>query len=64
LKFDVVPSTFSEDLDKSTFSHPSEYVNETAYRKALEVADKVRSQGKFDLLISADTIVVRKRVTL
>ena len=41
LKFDVQPSRFAEDLDKSAFSHPSEYVLENAKQKALEVARRV-----------------------
>ena len=44
LKFEVVPSTFEEDLDKSSFSHPCDYVKETAKRKTLEVAERLSSQ--------------------
>lgn len=46
LKFDVIPSNFEENLDKSAFQHPYEYVLENSRQKALEVADrtnKVRS---------------------
>lgn len=46
LKFDVIPSNFEENLDKSAFKHPYEYVLENSRQKALEVADrtnKVRS---------------------
>ena len=42
LKFDVIPSTFEEDLDKSHFEHPYQYVIQTAKTKALEVAKKLR----------------------
>ncbi|KAF9373402.1 hypothetical protein CPB97_000574, partial [Podila verticillata] len=36
LNYTIVPSTFPETLDKSLFSHPSEYVKENALQKALE----------------------------
>lgn len=39
LKFEVVPSTFEENIDKSL--HPVEYVRETAKQKALEVARRL-----------------------
>lgn len=41
LKFDVIPSTFEETLDKSAFKHPYEYVLENSKQKALEVAGRV-----------------------
>jgi MAF protein len=60
LKFEVIPSTFAENLDKSQFSHPSQYVAETAHRKALDVHETIVQQRheKYNILISADTIVV------
>ncbi|KAI0217810.1 putative bifunctional dTTP/UTP pyrophosphatase/methyltransferase protein [Lamellibrachia satsuma] len=58
LKFEVVPSTFEEDLDKGSFSHPYDYVKETAKQKALEVAKRLSSEQRCpDLLIGADTVV-------
>ena len=39
----MVPSTFEEDLDKSSFSHPYEYVMENAKQKTLEVAKRLSS---------------------
>ncbi|KAK2184778.1 hypothetical protein NP493_253g03070 [Ridgeia piscesae] len=58
LKFEVVPSTFEEDLDKSSFSHPYEYVMENAKQKTLEVAKRLSSDQRCpDLLIGADTVV-------
>lgn len=41
LKFDVIPSTFEETLDKSAFKHPYEYVLENSKQKALEVAGRI-----------------------
>ena len=43
LHFEVVPSTFEENLDKSKFKHPYEYVLETAKGKALEVAERLKN---------------------
>lgn len=64
LKFEVVTSTFEENLDKSSFSHPCEYVKENAKQKAIEVWKRL-SQRSYndnqvkcpDLVIGADTIV-------
>ena len=41
LKFIVVPSVFEENLDKSQFSHPKDYVLENAKQKALEVTNRM-----------------------
>ncbi|RUS18007.1 hypothetical protein BC937DRAFT_89249 [Endogone sp. FLAS-F59071] len=41
LDFTVIPSTFPETLDKSTFAHPRDYVSETALRKGLEVFERL-----------------------
>jgi len=37
LKCTVMPSSFEENLDKDSFSHPCEYVKENAKQKALDV---------------------------
>ncbi|KAG2186556.1 hypothetical protein INT44_002780, partial [Umbelopsis vinacea] len=42
LDFDVVPSLFPENLDKSTFRQPSGYVSETSKGKALEVYQRLK----------------------
>lgn len=42
IQYTVVPSTFPETLDKSLFSHPSEYVKENALQKALEVYERLK----------------------
>ncbi|KAG0208869.1 hypothetical protein BGX28_000268 [Mortierella sp. GBA30] len=58
IKYSVVPSTFPETLDKSLFSHPSEYVKENALQKALEVYERMKASGNTpDLVIGADTVV-------
>ncbi|KAK6172583.1 hypothetical protein SNE40_016210 [Patella caerulea] len=58
LKFEVIPSTFEENLDKSQFSHPSEYVKETARLKTLEVAKRLKNDERVpDLIVGADTVV-------
>ena len=61
LKLDarVVPSTFPEDLDKSKFT-PVSYVVENAKQKALEVYNRLVSQGEAapPLVVGADTVVV------
>ena len=57
LKFRVMPSTFSENLDKSAFAEASAYPVETAYRKTMEVAGRCGNEA--DVVIGADTVVVR-----
>jgi hypothetical protein len=42
LKFTSIPSLFEENLEKSSFSGPSEYAKETARQKALEVYHRVK----------------------
>merc|ERR1712154_517011 len=57
LKFDVVPSTFEENLDKSKYQ-PHEYVVETARHKTAEVAARLAlTEPLPDLIIGADTVV-------
>ncbi|XP_041463028.1 probable bifunctional dTTP/UTP pyrophosphatase/methyltransferase protein [Lytechinus variegatus] len=56
LTFEVIPSTFEENLDKSLFT-PEEYVQETAKGKALEVAERLKGPSMPDLIIGADTVV-------
>ena len=57
--FEVIPSKFDENLDKKTFSHPCEYVKETAKQKAIEVWNRMSNnkEKKPDLVIGADTVV-------
>ncbi|XP_063970629.1 probable bifunctional dTTP/UTP pyrophosphatase/methyltransferase protein [Lytechinus pictus] len=56
LNFEVIPSTFEENLDKSLYT-PEEYVQETAKGKALEVAERLKGPSMPDLIIGADTVV-------
>lgn len=57
--FDVVPPDFEEkDLCKSSFSHPIEYVKESAKQKAISVWHKLAKETKTaDLVIGCDTVV-------
>ncbi|KAK7496533.1 hypothetical protein BaRGS_00012185 [Batillaria attramentaria] len=59
LKFEVIPSTFEEKLDKSKFPSPVEYVLETASQKTLQVAEMLKTKSSLvpDLVIGADTVV-------
>jgi MAF protein len=54
LKFTVMESQFDENLDKTKFKNPADYVMETAKQKAIHVSSKNDS----DIVIGADTIVV------
>ncbi|XP_065058753.1 probable bifunctional dTTP/UTP pyrophosphatase/methyltransferase protein [Rhopilema esculentum] len=59
LKMEIVPSTFEENLDKSQFAHPSDYVKENSKQKAIEVFNRLNSGTKCpDLVVGADTVVV------
>ncbi|XP_078325220.1 putative bifunctional dTTP/UTP pyrophosphatase/methyltransferase protein isoform X3 [Crassostrea virginica] len=58
LKFDTAKSNFEENLDKSSFSSPSDYVRETAKQKTLEVVQRLFSiEESPELIIGADTVV-------
>lgn len=68
LSFTKVPSTFPEDLDKSTFDTPADYVIENARRKAMEVYNRLTAEGGLagsgldglpDVVIGSDTVVVK-----
>lgn len=45
LNVEVVPSNFDENLHKSAFDCPSDYVKETALQKALSVAQMLRNEA-------------------
>jgi malonyl CoA-acyl carrier protein transacylase len=49
LKFKVVPSKFEENLDKTQFNHPKDYVLENAKQKALEVAKRMSQENKVSI---------------
>ena len=41
--FQVMPSTFSENLDKSHFATPHDYARENARLKAVEVSSRLKA---------------------
>ena len=58
MKFDVVKSTFEENLDKSLFEHPYQYAIATARGKTIEVCQSLlQNENAPDLIIGADTVV-------
>lgn len=65
LKYDIVPSTFAEDLPKDQYKdRPYEYAIDTATEKAMDVYQRLAEQSLEeppDLVIGADTIVVNTK---
>nr|XP_021198237.2 dTTP/UTP pyrophosphatase isoform X2 [Helicoverpa armigera] len=58
LKVTLCPSLFEENLDPKSFNSFSEFVEETALQKVLEVEKRLLSEGKRpDVVIGADTMV-------
>lgn len=58
LNFTVVPSEFEENLDPSSFSHPSDFVIATAREKTDEVVKRLGcSDAQPDFVIGADTCI-------
>ncbi|KAF7488164.1 putative bifunctional dTTP/UTP pyrophosphatase/methyltransferase protein [Sarcoptes scabiei] len=56
--FEIVKPEFDENLDKSSFSHPCEYVKENAKQKALSVWKRLALDKRpADLVIGCDTVV-------
>lgn len=54
----MCPSLFEENLDPRSYNNFSEFVEETALQKVLEVDDRLKNQGhKPDVVIGADTMV-------
>ncbi|KAJ2885281.1 hypothetical protein H4R27_001520 [Coemansia aciculifera] len=59
LSYEVIPSNFAEDLDKSKFASAADYVISNAVIKAQEVYQRIKDQSdKPVLVIGADTVVV------
>ena len=56
LDFDVKPSEYDEPHNQTDFSY--QFVENLAYNKALDVAQKLNKNNKENLVIGADTIVV------
>ncbi|CAG4981859.1 unnamed protein product [Parnassius apollo] len=58
LKVSLCPSLFEENLDPKSYNSFSEFVEDTALQKVLEVDDRLKKQGhKPDVVIGADTMV-------
>lgn len=58
IKVTTCPSLFEEDLDPKSFNSFSEFVEETALQKVLEVESRLRKNGDApDIVIGADTMV-------
>ncbi|KAJ2843847.1 hypothetical protein IWW36_005402 [Coemansia brasiliensis] len=65
IDFQVHPSEFAEDLDKAQFAAASDYVVETAARKARDVYRRVKSKSVKPLfVIGSDTVVVNSYGTI
>ena len=47
----VLPSTFEENLEKTQFSEPWQYVVETSRGKASEVAQRIKVSGSLRVAI-------------
>lgn len=62
LKVRLCPSLFEENLDPKSFRSFSEFVEETAFQKALEVENRLKREGEqVDVVIAADTMVTLDR---
>ncbi|KAJ2953958.1 hypothetical protein O0L34_g1595 [Tuta absoluta] len=62
LKVKLCPSLFEEDLNPKDYSDFSEFVEETALQKVLEVETRLKSEGHTpDVVIGADTMVTLGR---
>ncbi|XP_014251647.1 N-acetylserotonin O-methyltransferase-like protein isoform X2 [Cimex lectularius] len=58
LRFEIMPSLFPENLDPKNYPNLAEYAVETAYRKVLDVADRMKEDlNQPDIIIGADTVV-------
>ncbi|XP_045511562.1 dTTP/UTP pyrophosphatase [Colias croceus] len=58
LKVGLCPSLFEENLDPKSFKNMSDFVEETALQKVLEVENRLKDKGtSADVLIGADTMV-------
>ncbi|CAI5712850.1 unnamed protein product [Peronospora destructor] len=69
LNFEVIPSSFEENLSKERFPTPDLYVIENAKQKALEVLHRVSSDENAHsklstVVIGCDTVVVQDGVIL
>lgn len=60
IKYETTKSDFEENLNKSDFKKPEQYCLATCLHKALDLQKKLKGED-YDLLITADTIVVDKQ---
>lgn len=62
MKVRLCPSLFEENLDPKSFNEYSEFVEETALQKVLEVEKRLSGLGQVpDIIIGADTMVTLGR---
>ncbi|KAJ2660779.1 hypothetical protein IWW48_002762 [Coemansia sp. RSA 1200] len=68
MEYEVIPSGFAENLDKSQFATAKDYVLETACKKTEEVYNRIKREMKMQqqrlLVIGADTVVVSSDGTI
>lgn len=58
LKFEIIPSSFEEDLNPSDFPNLGEYAVATAFQKVKEVYENLLNDAvPPDIVIGADTVV-------
>ncbi|CAB3360370.1 Hypothetical predicted protein [Cloeon dipterum] len=59
LNFEVVPSTYEENLDPANYPNPADFVIDTAAHKVEEVFERLNKDPvKPNFIIGADTVVV------
>uniref|UniRef100_A0A1B6EAU3 Uncharacterized protein n=1 Tax=Clastoptera arizonana TaxID=38151 RepID=A0A1B6EAU3_9HEMI len=58
LKFEIIPSTYEEDLNPESFKNHGIFAETTARNKVLELSERLsKDKIKPDIIIGADTIV-------
>lgn len=66
--FEVIVSTFAEDIPKSSCSGPIDYVSQTCQMKCKDIITKCQNEMKHlllpDIIVTADTIVVKENEIL
>ena len=63
LHFEVIPSKFAEDLDKTQFPSAADYAKTNALCKARDVAKRLGA-GNYDVILGSDCIVVAEDGTI
>lgn len=56
----IIKSNFAEDLNKSKYPNPIDYVEETSYHKLIDVYEDIHKLkgNKPKILLSADTVII------